>query len=398
MLETADFVVIGCGPAGATAAREAARSGVDTVVLEKDRVVGEKRVCAAGLRPGFCGEFDLPESLIHCTTPRLALFDAAGREHELFFGPGHTTTREELDGTMARMAASAGASIRTGSLFRSVTSAGDRCVVEYADAAGVGRRHIAARNVFFAQGATAQLESGENFSFDGWQRGLMTTLQHRVYLERPATAIAYKTLELHYYRGCDGRQIVAWMFPKRDHLAIGLGFIGKMPGAALRGELADFTSRVSRRLYPDVRVTAVKTEGHLLYGGWPRPRVGGARTMVGGTAAGLVDATNGEGIYEAALSGRFAAEAVAESPNAEGAPARYARRLRARLHGRLSHRAALMQYLQSKPRRYGMLFEQLAATPRFARLLEREDCERDSGDRLYLIAQALRFFARSALA
>ncbi len=32
--------------------------------------------------------------------------------------------------------------------------------------------------------------------------------------------------------------------------------------------------------------------------------------MVGGTAAGLVDATNGEGIYEAAMSGRFAADAV----------------------------------------------------------------------------------------
>ena len=43
-------------------------------------------------------------------------------------------------------------------------------------------------------------------------------------------------------------------------------------------------------------VRAVKTEGHLLYGGLPRPGVADAGILVGGTAAGLVDATNGEGI------------------------------------------------------------------------------------------------------
>src|SRR5581483_7418093 len=89
-VEQIEFLVVGCGPAGGVAAREAARSGVGTVVLEKDSVVGEKRVCAAGLRPGFCGIFDLPSSIVHCDTPRLALFDPAGKEYELAIVPGHT--------------------------------------------------------------------------------------------------------------------------------------------------------------------------------------------------------------------------------------------------------------------------------------------------------------------
>jgi len=55
----------GGGQAGATAGREGEREGNETVVLEKDRVVGEKRVCAAGLRPDYCDEFDLPSGLIH---------------------------------------------------------------------------------------------------------------------------------------------------------------------------------------------------------------------------------------------------------------------------------------------------------------------------------------------
>ena len=107
-MERVDFLVVGCGPAGAAAAREAARAGVETVVLEKDAVVGAKRVCAAGLRPEFCETFDLPRAIVHYDTPRMALFDPAGAEHEIFFGPGHTTTREELDGTMGRLAAHAG--------------------------------------------------------------------------------------------------------------------------------------------------------------------------------------------------------------------------------------------------------------------------------------------------
>ena len=99
----------------------------------------------------------------------------------------------------------------------------------------------------------------------------MTTLQYRVYLERPAAEVAYRTIEMHYYPARDGRQIVGWMFPKRDHLAIGLGLLGKMPGRELRHELDAFVERVRRRLYPDIAVARVKEEGHLLYGGNPRP-------------------------------------------------------------------------------------------------------------------------------
>jgi len=42
-------------------------------------------------------------------------------------------------------------------------------------------------------------------------------------------------------------------------------------------------------------------------------RIGADGVMVGGTAAGLVDATTGEGIHEAATTGRLAAEAAGEA-------------------------------------------------------------------------------------
>lgn len=389
-METAEFVIVGCGPAGATAAREAARAGIDVVVLEKDAVVGAKRVCAAGLRPGFCEEFHIPRSIVHFDTPRMALFDIDGEEHEIAFGPGHTSTREELDGALGDLAFAEGAQIRTQALFRGLSTQGDRAVIEYADLRTQERKQLTASAVFLAQGATALLEDTP-LRFPRWRNGLMTTLQYRVYLDRPAMPIAYRTLEMHYYLNSEGRQVVGWMFPKRDHLAIGLGIIGKMEGAKLRAELDALTQRIGERLYAHCRVTRVKVEGHLLYMDSPRPALARDAIMVGGTAAGLVDATNGEGIYEAAASGRFAAEALSSYRNQpRRAAARYLRSMRARFVGRLERRVKLMHFLEARPDRFGILFQQLANTPRLPETLYAQT-RRTLGDRLFIYAQMARF-------
>jgi flavin-dependent dehydrogenase len=267
-------------------------------------------------------------------------------------------------------------------------------VVEYADTKGGERKKLRARSVFLAQGSSARLDDVDpRFRYAGWNAGLITCFQYRVYPERPATAETYATLEMHYYVSArSGRNVIAWMFPKRDHLSIGLGIQAKVPGSELRAELDAFLATVERRLFAGIPY-AVREEGNLLYGGLPRPTIGADGVMVGGTAAGLVDATTGEGIHEAAMTGRLAAEAVAalRSGRSRDAARSYERSVQRAFYGRLRRRARLMAFLEAKPARFDVLFRQLEESPRFNELLQRERSECSAWERLYLYAQAAKF-------
>jgi flavin-dependent dehydrogenase len=173
----------------------------------------------------------------------------------------------------------------------------------------------------------------------------------------------------------------------------------KVNGAALRAELAWFLPRVRERLFPDVAY-AIREEGNLLYGGKPRPGIAHDRVMVGGTAAGLVDATTGEGIYEAAMSGRFAAAAVSaekRGPESDPTPA-YAASTKHAFYARLHHRQKLMTFLERKPARFDVLFRQLEGSPRFTELLQHDRNDFTPRQWLYLYAQAARFGLRAAFA
>ena len=114
----------------------------------------------------------------------------------------------------------------------------------------------------------------------------------------------------------------AWVFPKAEHANLGVG--GWMSeGPSLRGHLARLAA--AHGLDPDA-LTDVR--GHRLPMRAPGARAARDRVLLVGDAAGLVDPLSGDGIYEAWVSARLAADAILD-----GRPERYQAQLSAVLDG-----------------------------------------------------------------
>jgi flavin-dependent dehydrogenase len=126
-----------------------------------------------------------------------------------------------------------------------------------------------------------------------------------------------------------------WMFPKGDHINVGVGgFVPKDEGAGSDEVVCESVTRsllesyTREKLGVELNEVRAQVSGqHLGLGGHayvPRGRV-----LLAGDAAGLVDPLTGEGIHSAIVSGQAAAGAVLAGAEADAASlsGEYAKRL-----------------------------------------------------------------------
>ena len=134
-----------------------------------------------------------------------------------------------------------------------------------------------------------------------------------------------------------------WIFPKSDHLSVGIGALHPRPG-----ELQSVLERVMKRY--GISISGQPRKGHPLPIYTRQEQISTARTLLTGDAAGLVDPFTGEGIRFAIKSGRVAAESILS-----GHPERYHYQVRRLISG--NHRKALV--LTSVFYRFPRLFFEL---------------------------------------
>jgi geranylgeranyl reductase len=116
-LETFDAVVVGGGPAGATAAWDLARQGRSVLLLDR---VGRIKPCGGAIPPRLVQEFEIPDGLLVARVTSARMVSPAERRVDMPIDGGFVgmVDREAFDEWLREWAAGAGAIRRTGRFER----------------------------------------------------------------------------------------------------------------------------------------------------------------------------------------------------------------------------------------------------------------------------------------
>jgi geranylgeranyl reductase family protein len=292
-MERWDAIVVGAGPAGCAAAYDLAAAGRAVVLLDKAEFPRHK-ACAGGLtRKSLRALRYSVAPVVRETVSAIVVERRRGEASTLASGNAvcAMTVRQELDHFCLQQTLGVGAKLERIGAIAGLDVSSEGVVVRTAERNFRGRFLIGADGV---HSRVRQLLHGDGPAW--FRRGF--ALEARVYPEDGAGS------EL-IFDFAPVQQGYGWVFPKRDHLNVGLGVYNDAGKEKL--DRARLDSYIRGR-FGDARVEHV-TGQYLGFGAESSPGVGGPTLLVG-DAGGFADALTGEGIYGAIASGQAAAAAI----------------------------------------------------------------------------------------
>jgi geranylgeranyl reductase family protein len=332
-----EALVVGAGPAGGMAALELARRGIGVVVVDRSPFPRDK-VCGDGLLEaslGILGAAGL-EPVLQRRVHRLdrVRFSAPDGREFLLDGSFATLRRRELDGLLVEEACRAGAQFVDGIRVTEPLLQGDACVgVKGVDRSGRFLT-VAAKIILLATGANARMLA----AFGVLEEKRPTAYGIRGYFRVPELGderemlIAYDRAFLPFY---------VWFFPMGGGVFnVGWGMRpdgrggipkDKCPAPLMRRSPRVATIMAGSSQESPLRAAPMRT-------GFRGARSSAAGLLVLGEALGLSFPFLGEGIGNALISGRLAAQVAARALGAGDVSlsslCEYERELRALLYPR----------------------------------------------------------------
>ncbi|MFF5973429.1 geranylgeranyl reductase family protein [Streptomyces sp. NPDC012769] len=292
---TWDVIVVGAGPAGATAARVAAEHGCRTLLLER-AAIPRYKTCGGGLIGASLAALPPGLPLKVYDTARQFTFALDGRRERTLTCATPTCAmvyRSELDSALTDAAAQAGAEVRDSTALTALEQEGDTVTVRTnrGDA-------LHARAVVGADGSASRVSR-----YVGVRCAQVDlALEAEVPVDE-RTADRWRGRLLMEWGPLPGS--FGWVFPKGDVCTAGVVAARGNP-VALRAYKEDFLARQGL-----LGARPLHDTGHLTRCRHPDSPLARGRVLVAGDAAALVDHWSREGISYALRSGDLAGHAAA---------------------------------------------------------------------------------------
>jgi geranylgeranyl reductase family protein len=297
MSDSYDAIIVGGGPAGATAAARLAAEGGRVALLDRGEFPRDKP-CGGGLSPKAYRLLDLDVSDLVCARPRRVILRTSR------VGPVALEARQEaiwmvqraaFDARLVEHATQRGATLLTRTMVQSVrpaTTPGGLATVE------TSRGSFQARVVVGADGADSVVARSSGLR-PARDRQYILALEAEGQ-RKPDASPLEAVVDFRLPRG------YAWVFPKGDVCNVGVGTDDRRQFRALRQHLAQFLSERQLEFVRPPRVI-----GHKIPAWRGAEPLHWGNLLLAGDAAGVADPFFGEGIAYAIQTGRFAADAAA---------------------------------------------------------------------------------------
>jgi geranylgeranyl reductase family protein len=371
----ADVIVAGTGPAGAIAALRLARRGVRVLVLERDPLPRQKP-CGGGISTRVFTRFPWlgeamraipshPVSSLYLEGPAGGVFRMQSK------GPAVVLIRRiEFDYLLASLARDAGAEIVAPAAIAQASQDADGVTLRTRDG-----REFRAPMVIAADGVNSVIARRLGIN-PGWPRARLALDMMEETPVDTLRAAEPDTLSVFY--GYGGAHGYAYIFPKKAHLNVGIGYV--LPYFQERVDVApyDLQQAFVRDLRARGMVEGESRREHftpfLIPIGGPLKTTASGRVLLAGDAGGFVNGFSAEGIYYAMVSGDLAAAAVLaarEERTLDPARARraYVRAWRREIGPELRDSVLIQKYLFPVPDRMNNVVRGANARREFSEIL-----------------------------
>ena len=313
-----DVIVVGAGPAGATLAYALAERGVNVLILDKAALPRHK-ACGGGLTLKTIRRLPFDVSSVVELQAAGLILSYAGREilkAELHEPAAALVMRNRFDYLLVQKALEKGAHLMQGIGVTGIEET-DEQVAVYA-----GGDKYYGRLLAGADGVNSTVARSAGLLL---RREVGTAIETELVVPREALEDqgAHATFDFGVLRHGYG-----WIFPKKDHLTVGVF-------QARHGKARELSRRL--KVFVDCQPVlrggrCLSVRGHLIPLGGRREKLHRGRTLLIGDAANLADPWLGEGICYAISSAHLAAGVVYRALN-ESVPdlSEYTSRINAQL-------------------------------------------------------------------